>query len=120
MPRGIPNSPKKQRKQTLKRKLQPLLVSGTNPVLGLLVRSVIEFYQNDPSVPGVVISWLPGMRMYYVSITRYKGGFGTVPQAICNAKSESLLEALNSIVEQWRNKITPSNNATEAFLKAGV
>ncbi len=120
MPRGVyPRKVKTHRKQSLKRKSQPQLLSGTDPLIQLLIRSICEKYPNDPSMPGIVLSWLPGMKMYYVSITRYAALYGNGAKSICSAKSESLINALNKVVTLWRNKVSPQANQTELFLKWG-
>lgn len=106
----------------MKRKIKPQLLTGTDPILELLIRSICEFYPNDPSMPQVEITYLPGLQMYWVGVRRFKEVFGKAPFTVMSVKNESLVEALNEFSRLWRNKLQPKYNttATEEFLKKGL
>lgn len=107
----------KKRKRSLTRKTKLQLLTGTDPVIPLLIKSICEYYPNDPSMPGVLVSYLPGMQMYYVSLVRYREIYGKNPYSVMNVKNENLIDALNEFVQTWKNKIQPSKQAIESFLR---
>jgi hypothetical protein len=85
--------------------------------LDLFVRSLQEYYPNDPSCPGIVFSYLPGMRMFYGSVVRYKTMYGQNSYSVFNTKAETLQEVFNELQNMWLNRIAPSKDATEELLK---
>ena len=105
--------PKIQRPRSIKRKRQTLLLSGTDPLIGLFIQSLSETYPNDPTRPSLICGWLPGMSMYYVSIVRYRGVYGDSPYTIAQIKNEDLIVALNQLISGWKAKFNPSKEATE-------
>ena len=110
---------KTHRKKTLRRKPQPQLLNGTDPLIGLFIRSLSEYYPNDPTRPSLVIGWLPGKQAYYVSIVRYTEMYGRIrdisKQTIAQVTDPDLCCALNTLLKQWQNKLSPSKEATEKF-----
>ena len=85
--------------------------------LDLFVRSLQEHYPNDPSCPGIVFSYLPGLRMFYGSVVRYKSQYGQNSYSVFNTKAETLQEVFNELQNMWLNRIAPSKDATEELLK---
>lgn len=85
--------------------------------LDSFVRSLQEFYPNDPSCPGIIISYLPGLQQYYASAVRFSAMYGKNSYSIFNIKANTLEECYIQLMEIWKNKIKPSKNATEEFLK---
>ena len=60
------------------------------------------------------------MRMYYVALQRYHAEYGKSPYTMFAVKNEDLVIALNEFISIWRNRIAPSTDATEQFLKVGM
>ena len=84
--------------------------------LNLFVRSLQEHFPTDPSCPGITISWLPGLKMYYTSVVRFKSMWGKDSYNIFNTKAESAEEALSILQEMWLSHIAPSKDATKLLL----
>jgi hypothetical protein len=85
--------------------------------LDLFVRSLQEHYPNDPSCPGIVFSYLPGMRMFYGSVVRYKTMYGKDSYSVFSTKGETLQEVFDVLQNMWLNRIAPSKDATAELLK---
>lgn len=100
-------------KRTRKVKTPPQILLD----LDLLVRSLQEFYPNEPSCPGITVSYLPGMKQYYASIVRYREQYGKNSYAIFNTRQDTIIECLEELKKIWLNKIQPTKNATEELLK---
>lgn len=92
------------------------IFSGEDPTLAKFLRSLQEYYPTDPTHPGITISWLPGLQMYYASVLRYKNSYGTGGYSIFNSKAETLCECLNLLLDQWMQKINPTKKATESLI----
>lgn len=84
--------------------------------LDLMARSLQEFYPNDPSCPGITISYLPGMKQYYASVVRFREQYGKNSYAIFNSRQDTIIGCLEELKKIWLNKIQPTKNATEELL----
>ena len=102
-------------KKTTKPKCTPKPHSAK---LDLFVRSLQEHYPNDPSCPGITFSYLPGLRMFYGSVVRFKYSYGQGSYALFNAKAETLQEVFNELQNMWLNRIAPSKAATKELLNS--
>jgi len=102
-----------QRPRSIKRKRQPLLLSGTDPLIGLFIQSLSETYPSDPTRPSLICGWLPGKAMYYVSIVRYREIYGKNSYTVASVSNEDLIVALNQLISGWKAKFNPSKEATE-------
>jgi hypothetical protein len=104
--------------RTMKRKSVKNAVTKTSAAkLDLFVRSLQEHYPNDPSCPGIVFSYLPGLRMFYGSVVRYKSQYGANSYSLFNTKAETLQEVFAELQNMWLNRIAPSKDATAELLK---
>ena len=85
--------------------------------LDLFTRSLQEFYPNEPSCPGITISYLPGMQQYYASVVRFREMYGKNSYAIFNTRQDTIVECLTELKKMWLNKIQPLKSASEELLR---
>jgi hypothetical protein len=84
--------------RNMKRKSVP---KTSTAKLDLFVRSLQEHYPNDPSCPGIVFSYLPGMRMFYGSVVRYKSQWEQNSYSLFNTKAETLQKVFDELQNMW-------------------
>ena len=77
--------------------------------MGVFLRAISERFPDDPSCPGLVISYVGNatsggwnlFRPYYASIVRYAKGGGHGKYVVVSAQGASVLETLNSLRREW-------------------
>jgi hypothetical protein len=107
----VPSKPKKRPPKKTAPKKSILLK------MDIFVHSLQEQYPNDPSCPGITISYLPGLRMYYASIVRFSQIYGKGSYAIANTKADTIEETLAQLLDMWLSRIAPSKDATEQLVR---
>jgi len=68
-------------------------------VIDKLTKAISYKYREDKTAPGLTISALK--KGYYCSVIRYNGAFGAGKEVVCKAKSNSLLDALENVSNQF-------------------
>lgn len=69
-------------------------------VLGVLTRRASARFPDDPSMPGVLLSYLAHQRRYYASLQRFRREYGEGKVLVLNCLGDSPLLALTGLAER--------------------
>lgn len=82
------------------------------------LEAVTAAYPEDPSTPGIVVSFLGRERGYYVSLVRYSDPGGDGKRVMLRATRPSLDAALTECARKWFVKYAPAEAAIRSLKKA--
>jgi hypothetical protein len=92
------------------------LFNGDDPKLALLVRSLHERMQNDPTAPTLSLSYDAQAQVYKAQIIRYKSVNHQYAYVLCTATATDIRKAIGGALAQWIERITPKQSATEMLI----
>ena len=81
-----------------------------------LTKAVAEAYNEDATVPSVVVSWLDKSNSWYVAIHRFDGPFARGRKVIFKAQGKTLDEAVTVVGRQFLASIK-SDSAIDTLAK---
>ena len=83
----------------------------------LIVRSISEFYPNDPTSAGIAIAYLRSKQCFYGSIRRFRGQYGEDPYIVYKTYQSSVSNVLEDLLIFWKSQIVVEQSATEHLRK---
>ena len=92
------------------------LFNGDNPKLALLVRSLHERMQGDPTAPTLSLSYDAQAQTYKAQIIRYRGINHQYALVVSTATATDIRKAIGGALQQWIERITPKQSATELLI----
>jgi hypothetical protein len=101
---------------TLEPEPRVTLFNGDDPKLALLVRSLQERMQGDPTPPSLTLSYDTQGAMYRAQIIRYRGVHHQYAVVLTTATATDIRKAIGGALQQWIERITPKQSATELLI----
>lgn len=68
---------------------------NTDQLVDKITKAISHKYKEDKTAPGLTIASLK--KGFYCSVVRYGGAFGRDKKVVCNAKANTLAEALKGV-----------------------
>jgi hypothetical protein len=106
----------KKKKPSVKRvKRAATSIVAPDVEFDLMLQSITELYPNDPTTPGLAISWLPQSRTFYASVHRFHAKHGDSPYVMFKAYGPTAFHCMRELLDKWSRHINPPMNATQSL-----
>lgn len=65
--------------------------------IDLITKRLAEKFPSDPSVPGLLVAWIPAKQLFYVCAQRFTESFGRGKVAVAKAEGPTIEDALRAL-----------------------
>lgn len=107
----------KEKETRMSEATKPVKRTAPKSLAETLLEAVTAAYPEDPSKPGLVVSYL-GAEGYYCSVSRYTETFGRGRILVAKATKPTLSEALEDVARTWFAAYAPAEPAIRALRRA--